>query len=243
VTPERAGMGWSESPVSRAEHALGPHAKRAFQALSQLGVRDPVIVGHSYGGAVALQLAADHPTFPAAVVHLCGVGPDLIGSAPWRRHALLVRAGFILEVPAVGHAMSDWIIPAFLGVVDPALWMRGQFAGDWDDVPAAYIDRHVRALQMPRQLRNARREAARLPADLDALAPRLSSIEAPVVVVSCEDDNMVPVAAGDALATVLPRATRVVLPRAGHNVHVVRPDDVAHIVEHAISLADATDSD
>jgi pimeloyl-ACP methyl ester carboxylesterase len=236
-------MGWSESPASSAEYALGPHAERTFQALSRLGVRDPIIVGHSYGGAVALQLAADHPTFPAAVVHLCGVGPDLIGSAPWHRHALLVRAGLVLEVPVLGHVMSGWIIPAFLGVVDPTLWMRGQFAGDWDDVPAAYIDRHVRGLQMPRQLRNARREAAWLPADLDALAGRLSSVRAPVVVVSCEDDNMVPVSVGDALVAELPRTTRVVLPQAGHNVHVSRPDDVVDIVEQAILLADAPDTD
>lgn len=49
-----------------------------------------------------------------------------------------------------------------------------------------------------------------------------------------------PVAVDDALVAELRRATRVVLPRAGHNVHVSRSDHVVDIVEQAISLADAT---
>lgn len=36
----------------------------------QLGLHRPVVVGHSLGGMVGLQLAADHPDVPAAVVAL-----------------------------------------------------------------------------------------------------------------------------------------------------------------------------
>src|SRR5579863_9206755 len=57
---DRAGLGWSER---RGRNGSSPAYQAAVlrELLDRLGVARAVIVGHSWGGALALTFALDHP--------------------------------------------------------------------------------------------------------------------------------------------------------------------------------------
>ena len=81
IAPDLPGFGRSEAPADR-EYTINAFGNDIAWLCEQLQVEGPVVMGHSMGGAVALELAAAHPTLASAVVLL---DPLPIVAAPmWR---------------------------------------------------------------------------------------------------------------------------------------------------------------
>ena len=68
---DRPGFGHSERPRGRMWTAT-QQAELLYQAFQQLGIKRPVIVGHSWGAIVALALAVRHQADTAGLVLLSG---------------------------------------------------------------------------------------------------------------------------------------------------------------------------
>ena len=64
--------GHGESDKPEGEYSIAGFADDLAWLCRAIGVRKPVIVGHSMGGAIALSIAARHPELPAAIVMLDG---------------------------------------------------------------------------------------------------------------------------------------------------------------------------
>jgi pimeloyl-ACP methyl ester carboxylesterase len=60
VCVDRPGCGYSTRPA-RVSASLTGQAATMAKLLAELGLERPIIVGHSYGGALALALAVNHP--------------------------------------------------------------------------------------------------------------------------------------------------------------------------------------
>jgi pimeloyl-ACP methyl ester carboxylesterase len=70
VRYHRRGLGGSTYPVGAGPTSVAVQAKDAVGLLDHLGVDRAHLVGHSLGGAIALELAAQHPTRVASLVLL-----------------------------------------------------------------------------------------------------------------------------------------------------------------------------
>ncbi len=66
VSVDLRGHGDSDQPVQ--PYTMAGYADDVAWVIGQLGLDRPVVVGHSMGGAIALQLAADHPEKVRALV-------------------------------------------------------------------------------------------------------------------------------------------------------------------------------
>jgi pimeloyl-ACP methyl ester carboxylesterase len=66
----RRGLGGSTRPVQTGPTSVAVQAEDAVGLLDHLGVDCVHVVGHSLGGAIALELAAQHPTRLASLVLL-----------------------------------------------------------------------------------------------------------------------------------------------------------------------------
>jgi pimeloyl-ACP methyl ester carboxylesterase len=114
------------------------YGRWAASYLDAVGVDEPVtVVGHSFGGGVAVQLAHDHPDRVAALVLCNGVGgfpwtgpasPQAISERPWWEW------GRILGADLFGGPTNMRILPALLGEAVPnlvsnplAMWRVGEF--------------------------------------------------------------------------------------------------------------------
>ncbi|MEP3333398.1 alpha/beta hydrolase [Sedimentitalea sp.] len=73
---DRPGLGYTDR-LNTTGATLRQQADLLSQAAQQLGAKAPIVVGHSYGGAVALAWAAYHPDRLAALV------PIAAPSNPW----------------------------------------------------------------------------------------------------------------------------------------------------------------
>ncbi|MFN3167234.1 MAG: alpha/beta fold hydrolase [Phycisphaeraceae bacterium] len=82
VVVDRIGFGNS---TSEDELALAGHAEAVAPLLESVNGRKPIVVGHSYGGPVALRLAVDYPDKVGAVVLVAGACDATMDDAQWFR--------------------------------------------------------------------------------------------------------------------------------------------------------------
>ncbi len=118
VAVDLRGHGDSDVPAD-GEFTIEQHADDLAELCRRIGLRRPVLVGHSMGGAVALAVAARHPEVPAAIVMLDGAvffPPQLVASIP-----ALVASWRAAEFP---ECLRPFVDGMFLASDDPALRRR-----------------------------------------------------------------------------------------------------------------------
>jgi pimeloyl-ACP methyl ester carboxylesterase len=207
VAYDRPGFGLTERPMPGEWSGPNPYAPEAQAELAvglmdALGFERAVLVGHSAGGTAALWTALAHPERVEALV-LVDAAVYLGGGAPpWLRPLLrapqLRRLGPLLlrGIRRWGNRLlrMAWHDPSR---ITPDLWegyLKPLRAKDWD-----------RALW----------ELVRAGHPL-GLEDRLSEVRVPVLVITGDDDRIVPTAQSIRLAGELPQARLVILPECGH---------------------------
>ena len=68
------GAGYSERPL-QADVSFAGLANIILEAISALELQQPILLGHSHGGAVALRLATSHPGLLSGLILLCPAHP------------------------------------------------------------------------------------------------------------------------------------------------------------------------
>jgi pimeloyl-ACP methyl ester carboxylesterase len=218
VALDRPGHGYSTLPRGgRPDVALDVSLIR--EAARALGLVRPIVVGHSYGGTVALAWALDHPDEVAGLVLLAPVA-----SFPWR---VPVRIFRLAGVPVVGRILTDALVVPVGRLVLPVFARRGF---DPMPVPEAYTAL-ARALYLrPSQFRALAAEYATLAGDVAMLAPRFGELSVPCELLGASGDLVtVPAHHVRPLAEALGK-TADELNDAGHELMWSRPDAVAAAV-------------
>jgi pimeloyl-ACP methyl ester carboxylesterase len=226
---DRSGLGWSER---RGRHGSSPAYQAAMlrDVLDRLGVSRALVVGHSWGGALAAAFALDHPQRVAGLVLLA---PPLY---PFPRRVTWLYEIFALPVFGwlYAHTLALPLGFPFIG-----MGMTSAFLPQWP--PRGYIKRTgtLLLLRPATFLANAR-DVAGLKANLEAQAVRYGTITAPTLIMTGDRDLIVPAEQhAIACAAVVPGAKLVVLPGIGHMLHHAAADRVVAEIE---ALADGTRS-
>lgn len=102
IVVDRPGCGYSTSDGDDLA-ALTEQARMIGALLDSLDVTNPVLVGHSLGGATALAMALDRPDKVAALALLCPLTQDQ-DTPPDVFKPLLLRSGFIRRL--IGHTIA-----------------------------------------------------------------------------------------------------------------------------------------
>lgn len=97
IAPDLIGHGDSAGP--RGDYSLGAHASRIRDLLAAIGVDSATLVGHSYGGGVAMQFFWQFPqrTERLVLISSGGLGPEV---SPMLRSAALPGASALLSLVA-----------------------------------------------------------------------------------------------------------------------------------------------
>jgi pimeloyl-ACP methyl ester carboxylesterase len=221
---DRPGFGYSERPRGRI-WTPAAQAELLREALDKLGVSRPVIVGHSWGTLVALEMALRDPDGIAGLVLLAGVYfPTL---------RLDVALGFWPAVPVIGdilrYAVSPW-----LGRLSKPLLYKLLFA------PAPVTEAFALGVPSelifrPWHLRSAAAEAALLFPGTAALAGKYRELRLPTAIVAGPGDRVVDFESHSArLYRSVPRSTLRTLPRTGHMLHHNAPEQVASVIREMV---------
>ena len=202
----------------RAAADLAGNAHAAVALLDQHGVRRATIVGHSFGGAVAAWLAAEHPERVA----------ELVLAAPSANVASLDRLDHWLAAPVTGSIASA-VASAGLGLALGVRQARRAIAARLA-LEESYLEAAGRVLRGPAAWRSFVAEQRVLIADLPALESRLGQISSPTTIVIGSADRVVPVASARRLATQIAGAKLVVVPGAGHLLPLRHASQLADII-------------
>jgi 3-oxoadipate enol-lactonase len=213
----------------RSELTPGPfaNARDVATLLGELGVERAALVGASYGGQVAMELAVARPDLVEALVLAGASLPGHDWSAP-------VRAVFAEEEAAVERGDLDAAVEAML-----RLWVDGHGR------PPEAVDPEVRErvrvmqrraleLQLPVYQDPEKDEEEELE---PGWADRLGAIWAPALVLVGDHDVADAHQLADRLARELPRATSGTVAGAAHLPSMERPADfnqraLAFLAEH-----------
>jgi len=220
VLYDQRGRGASQAPpgarAARIEHDAGdlPALREA------LGLETWDLLGHSWGGGVAMLAAAQD----AAVRRLVLV--DAVGPTSWWLPTL--HAAALARLPEAERAALAALDPAALHDPDPAT--HSAYARAF--APAWFAELELAPLFTPPPTEGATGAAvvARLRREGYDWRDRLRAIRAPTLVVRGEED-LLPAAVADELVALLPDARLAVVPQAGHMPFWERPETFFPLVE------------
>jgi pimeloyl-ACP methyl ester carboxylesterase len=218
---DRAGLGWSERQGRRG-------SSPAYQAavlrdvLDRLGVARAVIVGHSWGGALAAAFALDYPQRVAGLVLLA---PPLY---PFPRSMTWLYALFATPIFGWLHART---LALPLGLPFIGIGLGSAFLPQRP--PAHYIGRTAALLLLrPATFLANARDVADLRAFQAEETGRYAALTAPTVIITGDRDMVVaPRRHAFVFATAVPRAKLVVLPGVGHMLHHAAAERVIAEIE------------
>jgi pimeloyl-ACP methyl ester carboxylesterase len=219
IVVDRPGLGHSDALPETSLQAQARHIK---DGLAQLGVTEPVVLGQSYGGAVALAWALEGG--PKALV--------LVGSPslPWPG---TLDIWYRVTSNPVGRALAVPLASAFV----PESYVRTATAAVFapDPVPPGYDAWLGAALTLRRETLAANTaQVNALRAELVTMVPRYPGLTVPVELIHGSADTIVPLDIHSApLAKLLPNATLAVIPGAGHMPHHANADVVIDAILRA----------
>jgi pimeloyl-ACP methyl ester carboxylesterase len=222
VLVDRAGLGWSERK-GRAGSAPAYQAGMLRAVLDRLGVERAIVVGHSWGGALAAAFALDNPARVAGLVLLAPPLYPLNRSMTWLYTAFATPIfGWLyartlalpLGAPFIGVALSSAFLP------------------QWP--PRHYVGRTAAMLLLrPATFIANARDVADLAGHLDGQQARYASLAVPTTIITGDRDMIVAARRhAQRFAAAVPHATLVVLPGIGHMLHHVAAERVVAEIEN-----------
>ena len=221
VAVDRPGHGSSDRPAGKTA-TLEFQAELLHQTISNLGIVQPVLVGHSWGASLALAYTLKYPGEVSAMV--------LLAPAAYPDEGVngLLRA--TVSTPVIGD-LGLFIGKAFMG----HRLLRRDLARAFypEALPESYV-RMADSLWLGRkQLKAYLEDESSLNQSLREISQRYSGIDVPVAIVTGDKDQIVlPNQNAYPLHAAIPRSRLVEIKDTGHEIPQTHPE----IINSAVRL-------
>jgi pimeloyl-ACP methyl ester carboxylesterase len=226
IAPDLLGHGRSAKP--RADYSVGGYANGMRDLLTVLGIDEVTVVGHSFGGGVAMQFAYQ---FPERTERLVLVAPGGLG----REVTPAIRA---ITLPGFDPAMALLTLPGYRHLAKAALRSLARcglsVTRDLDEVAEiveSFKDRHARAA-----IRHVVSAVVDWRGQVVTMADRAYLTQAmPMCVVWGSDDQVIPASHARLAGELAPSATVEVIANAGHFPHKDHPQRFIKILNDFVA--------
>jgi pimeloyl-ACP methyl ester carboxylesterase len=225
VAVDRPGHGYSDR-LPRNGGSPTAQAVAIKTAVEQLGIVRPILVGHSWGGGLALVWAL---LFPEAVAGLV-----LAEGTYYDEPRLYDKSYPLLAAPVIGSLVAHSIGPGLA-----ARKMPGRLQTGWAPmtVPTEVAKRAKALWTRPTVLQAIAGDVLGRAGELPGLSGRWDEITQPTVILNCPDDQFVdPARHAGRLRLALPHASVIDVPGVGHALPDARPDVVADAIRQVAGM-------
>ncbi|AYF73353.1 alpha/beta hydrolase [Nocardia yunnanensis] len=205
---DRPGYGDNPEPAG----SLEDNARWLLDRLDREGVENPVLVGHSYGGGVALAVAGLAPERVRGLVLVASIGPGCLNS--WDGLLAAPVAGAALAVTA--WSVLPWLARKGMG--------HNPFGAEVATALNMLAGVHHRHGPVWRSFLTEQRELLHT---LERWTAGLAEIRTPALILADPADKVVPFATSRALSEQLPCARIELINGGGHHLPRQLPDAVA----------------
>jgi pimeloyl-ACP methyl ester carboxylesterase len=219
IAIDMLGAGASSRSTNPSDYTTDSQARMVLSVLQQLGVAQATIIGHSYGGRVALQMAILDIT---RIDKIIALAPEAFATDRPPMAKLVI-------VPVIGYALAFWsTAPSLIGVGLRSVSKRKEW------VTHAEISRYAAPVHVKGHLR-AQITQSGAPKDGDMPVPRhLARITCPVYLIWGDGDPVFPATDGLKLVDQLPNAHLAVVPNCGHIPHTEAAEETWQLVDQAL---------
>ena len=221
IAIDRPGYGYSERPQGSLWTAI-EQADLLQEAFDQLGIERPIVVGHSWGALVAMELALGQPDAVSGLVLLGGYYQPTV-----RVDVPLVAPP---AVPVVGDVIRYTVAP-LMGAALMPLNVKAMFSPL--DVPERFKREFPYGFPVrPSQIRAESQDAVSMVPAVFGMSDRMRQLNIPITIMAGTEDRIV----GHQdharwFHEQLPDSVLRLVPGAGHMVHYAVPDEVAQAIE------------
>ncbi|MEI4487336.1 alpha/beta hydrolase [Frigidibacter sp. MR17.14] len=219
ISFDRPGLGYSGdlgtaglSPLVQADYLRA--------AAAQLGVREPIVLGHSYGGAVAMAWALIEPKTRGVVVVSGAVLPWEGGYDGVYGLAASPLAEATLQ-PLAAAFMPDWLLDHIIGTLFAPQPLPPDYAADTGAELAL----------RPGPMRTNLRQLTHLKAYLWRMGPHYRELTLPIEIVQGSADRTIAPRVHAIPMTALPNVHLTLLPGVGHMAHHAAPEAVIAAID------------
>lgn len=232
---DRPGLGFTDRTDTRYDSRFMSQAESPAEqaallqaAAAALGAERPLVLGHSYGNAVGLAWALEHPDHIAGLIDVAGV------SMPWPGD---LGTYYTVNGSALGGAIVAPLITALVPESRVRASIEAIFAPN--PAPEGYATYVGADLTLRRDsLRANARQVNGLRPHIVAMSGRYGGLRLPVEIVHGDADDTVPLAIHSArLVEIIPDAVLTVLPGIGHMPHHADPVAVIAAIDRAAARA------
>jgi pimeloyl-ACP methyl ester carboxylesterase len=186
--------------------------------MESVGLVQPVVIGHSHGGVIALRLAATHWQLVRGLVLMCPAHPF----GGYRSHVV----NFYLKQPGRALALSIPLAPSWM-----ILRAYNEAAGSKRRIRMRHLRPHLKVLRNRNTLRRVLQMLHTWDADMDELRRLLiEPIAVPTLLIWGEEDPVVPMASAAELEKHLGDYELVTLPEMGHLLVEEAPEECAELI-------------
>lgn len=211
------GFGYSEKPAW-FDYSIQSQARMVSRFMNRMGIGKATIVGSSYGGAVALNLALDNSESVEKLVLV-----DAVCNDEPKDHPLIKLA----SLPGVGETMTPFLLgsKAFL-----RMRMRGTLA---KANHAMITDDRIESIRRPLRAADGHRSVLATSRNWSAnrLEEDANLINQPTLIIWGEEDKVIPIKNGYRLHEEILNSRFVILKDCGH----VPPEEKSEIFAELVS--------
>ncbi|MFZ3035281.1 MAG: alpha/beta hydrolase [Parvibaculum sp.] len=215
VAFDRPGHGWSKRPGHPDITDPARQAEVLHEAITALGLKKPVLLGHSWGGAVATAYALAYPQELSGLVVMSGATHVWEGETAWYHK--------LVAMPIIGTLFLYLLmVPGGQALAGPGV--TGNFA------PNAAPENYARRIGLPllfrpANFRNNSADSSNLRSWLKAQSKRYREIKVPTIIITGNRDQTVLAKLHSyALHDEIAGSEMIKLINVGHMPHYVRPD-------------------
>ena len=223
---DRPGHGRSQRPT-HGDATVEVQARLLHDALEQLHVERPIVVGHSWGGALALVYEINYPEEVAGVV--------LVAPAVYESQDPISFVTDLPAVPVIGDTANSVLTPLF-----GASLVRSELkkAFSPDPVPLAYLQSVLPEWTNQKKVKWYAIDDALLNDSVKKFGPRYPEISVPVSILAGDSDLCVSEKDNaERLHQALPKSNLIVLAKTGHEIPFTRSQAVVEEIERIQRLS------
>lgn len=215
IAPDLLGYGYSSKPRD-LDYTIMSQAQMIVGLMKRLGIEKAVLVGSSYGGAVAATVALDHLELVEKLV--------LVGAVTNNRPTryMLMR---LFGSPIIGDILSPF-------VVGSRRLLRLRMKRVYDRHEWVLDERRVQARHLPLRTAGTHRAIIRTVRRWDAerVSRDAHLVTQPSLILWGDNDREVPLSDGKRLQEEIPEARLIVFRECGHLPHEEYPEEFTTVV-------------